>query len=690
MAITIVQSSTSSVVGVGSISVGFGSPPTLGNYLIVLVVYRNNGAFSGVSDTGGINNYVADSSAINFTGGPPYISAYILSARVVDAPAIYTATALFVASTDASMAVLEVSGLENGTCLDQINSNTGNSGAPTAGAITTTRPNEIIFCLEINTQNTAVNPPTNFTAILNHQSSNDGCEMAYRIVSAIQAGLNVTWTTGLRQYAAAVASYMAPQIGPGVSLVAAQQIAPPRQDPGFVWSRASRSPLAVPPFDEPPFPFMALQVEPPRPHPGDVISRIGKPPAVPRFARARPQQYAAQVEPPRPYPGQASYFVSPARWSDVPPTPTSLAAVSTVYGLTTQICIALAWAQSQDTTLTQVWRSTDGISFSQVASAPGGVQVYTDTNVLANTTYYYYVVSSNTYGDSAASNVASASTQTTGLILKIARGAFAGLPTLDIGELALETNNSNVLIGTASGNVLVGGTPSGPYASRPAAGIRGRRYLPTDAPFLSIDDGAAWDNFGPLLALNEPKQYSWSWVNQDTATVDDSKGVIFLENTTSNGNLQGLNLRVKSAPAVLPYTIVTAILPLFPLAITAGVGVCFRENSSGKLLAVELFMNTYFPGITVIRCTSPTAVAATVVAEYPAYWTSFSGCWLVRLIYTGTNVTISLGSDGYNWRQIYTEAKTASFTTAPDQVGFYVNPYNQAAAMTLLSWKETY
>src|SRR5207302_424984 len=58
----------------------------------------------------------------------------------------------------------------------------------------------------------------------------------------------------------------------------------------------------------------------------------------------------------------------------------------------------------------KVERSTDGTTFTQVATVGANVTAYSDTGLAAATQYYYRVRATNAAGDSAYSNVASATT----------------------------------------------------------------------------------------------------------------------------------------------------------------------------------------------------------------------------------------------------------------------------------------
>jgi hypothetical protein len=74
--------------------------------------------------------------------------------------------------------------------------------------------------------------------------------------------------------------------------------------------------------------------------------------------------------------------------------------------------IDLAWTRnSAGETGFKVLRSTDGVNFAQVGTAPAGATTYADTsNLSPSTTYYYRVVVTNSSGDFAPSNTASATT----------------------------------------------------------------------------------------------------------------------------------------------------------------------------------------------------------------------------------------------------------------------------------------
>ncbi|PYV84018.1 MAG: hypothetical protein DMG05_25185, partial [Acidobacteria bacterium] len=73
--------------------------------------------------------------------------------------------------------------------------------------------------------------------------------------------------------------------------------------------------------------------------------------------------------------------------------------------------INLAWTDnSTDEDGFKIYRSTDGISFSLIATLGPNVTTYSNTGRLPATTYYYKVLAYNVNGSSPYSNTASATT----------------------------------------------------------------------------------------------------------------------------------------------------------------------------------------------------------------------------------------------------------------------------------------
>ncbi len=85
----------------------------------------------------------------------------------------------------------------------------------------------------------------------------------------------------------------------------------------------------------------------------------------------------------------------------VPTAPANLTA--SVSGNT----VMLTWNDVLYESSYKVYRSTDNVQFSQIASLSANTTSYSDANVTAGNTYYYYVIASNSSGTSAPGNTVS-------------------------------------------------------------------------------------------------------------------------------------------------------------------------------------------------------------------------------------------------------------------------------------------
>jgi hypothetical protein len=72
--------------------------------------------------------------------------------------------------------------------------------------------------------------------------------------------------------------------------------------------------------------------------------------------------------------------------------------------------IALSWTGAAGATSYLVMRSLDGKTWTQVGTTTGGVTLFTDAGLAANTSYYYCIIGVNSGGKSPASNTAHATT----------------------------------------------------------------------------------------------------------------------------------------------------------------------------------------------------------------------------------------------------------------------------------------
>jgi hypothetical protein len=231
------------------------------------------------------------------------------------------------------------------------------------------------------------------------------------------------------------------------------------------------------------------------------------------------------------------------------------------------------------------------------------------------------------------------------------------------------------------------------FANRPAAGVPGRLFLPTDGVFIERDNGSTWDKFGPIWPLTPPQLSDFpTWVNQGTSTSVDNKGAIYLEAIT--GNSENLRARVKTYPTP-PFTVEMAFLPvscIYTYGSGVGAGLCIRDSVGGKMQVYGV-SNSDFQ-INGSNYSSYSARSG-AVANWPnsgsSYQLSSQPIW-IKYADDGVNYrTVSISADGYNWAQMVQNSRADYLT--PDQIGICVNslfgyPYYWNGGCTFIHWKQ--
>lgn len=93
-------------------------------------------------------------------------------------------------------------------------------------------------------------------------------------------------------------------------------------------------------------------------------------------------------------------------WNLTPSAPDAPTNLSLIAGST---FLTLTWTDVLNESGYEVYRSTDNVSFSLVATLSSNASSYTNTGLSAGTTYYYYLVAYNSYGSSPNSSTVSGS-----------------------------------------------------------------------------------------------------------------------------------------------------------------------------------------------------------------------------------------------------------------------------------------
>lgn len=267
------------------------------------------------------------------------------------------------------------------------------------------------------------------------------------------------------------------------------------------------------------------------------------------------------------------------------------------------------------------------------------------------------------------------STNTGTVKLRWAQNTSDGTATKLLTSSAIEsTNLSSPLVVTSA------------FSSRPAAGIPGRIFLPTDGFQVQVDTGTVWQGWGPFFPFTKVDDTPFAWVNQGTSTLSVSKDslVLFTGGAGSGGNQ---HLRVKTAPAT-PYTITAFFSGTTPLKSFHSYGLTFRESSTGKLALCDVVAVT--DADFDIRSTKWNT-ATSFNADYRII-NSMKYSWL-RIGDDGANRTCSFSADGQHWILFHSVTRLDFLTTGANQVGFAVADENIATpnsgeTVAVHSWKE--
>jgi hypothetical protein len=220
------------------------------------------------------------------------------------------------------------------------------------------------------------------------------------------------------------------------------------------------------------------------------------------------------------------------------------------------------------------------------------------------------------------------------------------------------------------------------YANLPAAGTAGNLYLPTDAPVLLRDDGAAWQTFGPIYRFVRGGWPATAYNHVAEVVTDHGWGQSIVD--PANGSTGSVSWKgvEKVAPGT-PWRVDLFFRHNAFLRANQVWGIFIRDSGTAKWTGLQI---NFSAGLDILHMNSATSLASAPLSiERPVAVNDLH--W--RMEDDATNLKFSCSADGVNWQLIYSEAR-ASFLTTPDRVGWALNNQTNTLAMsaTLLSWYE--
>jgi hypothetical protein len=221
------------------------------------------------------------------------------------------------------------------------------------------------------------------------------------------------------------------------------------------------------------------------------------------------------------------------------------------------------------------------------------------------------------------------------------------------------------------------------YANLSAAGTEGRLFLPSDGPYLLRDSGSVWDHFvSGFGKATVPAVADFSWVNQDTATANNTSGPLNLFVTDGDSHN---HLLVKSIPSV-PYTVTILFRVNLDTGSATDVGVGWRQSSDGKMINVRYIGSD--SGFIISKWTDETAYSADYTSNSLIRRVFYVGVGvLVQLIDDNSNRIVKVSGDGINWQTMHTVGR-ADFLTADQLLVYGRDNGSYGAGISVLSWTE--
>jgi len=186
------------------------------------------------------------------------------------------------------------------------------------------------------------------------------------------------------------------------------------------------------------------------------------------------------------------------------------------------------------------------------------------------------------------------------------------------------------------------------------------------------------DENGDVLAAGD-----FTWLNQGSATATDSNGSIWFDG--SNSAAADYHVLLTNAPASTPWTATLGFRPMLSNGNTSTDGfpqcaLVVKNTVDAKLVLMNYrFRDTGFGAGNgsiqqqVSNMTSVTAFSSTAGTIHNWSFRSQTTVWY-RVTDNGTNLVWDTSADGVHWQNYGSFGRTAHLTSAPNQVGFGVNP----------------
>jgi len=182
-----------------------------------------------------------------------------------------------------------------------------------------------------------------------------------------------------------------------------------------------------------------------------------------------------------------------------------------------------------------------------------------------------------------------------------------------------------------------------------------------------------------MFAATKPAQTGWSWVGSAGTESFGSDGSMVLTGTAS-----ATRIRTRSIGASTVAIVAFRCNQITGTADYSSCGVFLRESSTGKGPSFQQNMYGSVSAPYGLNISYQNWVSDTYSGQLFAS-PSISGTQYVKLDWSTSDVILSTSPDGENWKVSNTTSKASLFTTAPNELAFFMSSQSPANVMVILS-----
>lgn len=201
----------------------------------------------------------------------------------------------------------------------------------------------------------------------------------------------------------------------------------------------------------------------------------------------------------------------------------------------------------------------------------------------------------------------------------------------------------------------------------------------------SLIVGAISAMYGPIV---RPVLADFAWVNQGISALLTQTGFAITLTVPSGDTGENLHICKKALPGGTSWTAEMLFRPIvLPSQSTVSLGLALRESATGKIVG---FCVKYDGSVQVYGWSNPTTYGGYSQLSIANPGSLISSGWVrFRVARSGSDLVFSTGNGFASAIPFGTLAVNGFLTTAPDEVGFFVNPYGSSlnVGVTVLSFE---